>query len=88
MIGLIADLSMGEAERREPGGEMGLISGVVAGLLGGGAVIAQPVGLDHEPQIRPEEVDPKAIQTLARERKRAVRPVPRAVGRVAPGLSR
>lgn len=65
---------MGEAERRETGGEMGLISNTVAGLLCRGAVVAQPVGLDYKPQVRPEEVNPKAVQVLARKRGRQARP--------------
>ncbi|HEX3608841.1 MAG TPA: hypothetical protein VHU14_04115 [Solirubrobacterales bacterium] len=69
----VTNLSMGEAERREPGGKMGLISNPVAGLLGRGAVVAQPVGLDHKPQVRPEEVDPKAVYAPARKRGRQAR---------------
>jgi hypothetical protein len=68
MIRLETDLSMGKAKWREPSGEMSLISSMVARLLGRGAVIAQPVGLNHESQVRPEEIDPKAVQALACER--------------------
>ena len=70
MLRFVADLRMGETERCEPGGEMGLISSVIPRLLGRSAVIAESIGLDHEPQGRPEEVDPKAVQPLPRERKR------------------
>jgi hypothetical protein len=70
MIRLETDLRMGEAEWREPSGEMSLISSMVARLLGRGAVIAQTVGLDYEPQGWPEEVDPKAVQPPPRERER------------------
>ncbi len=50
VFGLVADLLVGEAQRREPGGGVRLVAAVVAALLRRGAVMAQAVGLDHQPQ--------------------------------------
>jgi hypothetical protein len=66
----MANLRVSETEWRESGGEMRLIAKPVMGLLCWGAVIAQPVGLDHKAQLGPKEVDPEAIHMLARERQR------------------
>ena len=38
---------------------MCLVANRVARLLGGSAVVAQPVGFDDKPQIGPVEVDPE-----------------------------
>jgi hypothetical protein len=47
---------------------VGLIAEGVAGLSGGGAVIAPAVGLDDQSQARPVEVDLEAVDHLLRER--------------------
>lgn len=58
-------LLVGEAQGREAGGSVGLVAQMVPSLLGGSAVVAQAVGLDNQPQIRPKEVDSKPLtQTL------------------------
>ena len=54
MARLMADLGVGEAQRGEAGGGVRLITEVVAGLLPGGAVIAQAAGLDHEAEFGAE----------------------------------
>ena len=74
MLRLVANLLVSEAQRRVAGGEMFLIATTVAGLLRRRAVMAQPIGLDHEPQVGPEEVDPKAVEMLASERHGEPRP--------------
>jgi hypothetical protein len=40
---------------------MGLVPAPVAGLLRWGSVIPETVGLDHEAQLGPEEVDPEPV---------------------------
>ena len=58
---LVAHLLVGEAQRCEPGGDMGLVPQVVASLLGRSAVVAQAVGLDDQMQLWPQEVDLEAV---------------------------
>ena len=60
--GLEAHLPVGETERRQAGGDVGLVSHAIALLLSGRTVISQAVGLDDEAQIRPVEVDLEAVQ--------------------------
>ncbi|HEX3323663.1 MAG TPA: hypothetical protein VHR65_00790 [Solirubrobacterales bacterium] len=60
----VAHLPVSEAERGEAGGKMSLVANSVTDLLSRRAVIAKPVGLDHEPQVRPVEVDPESIHVL------------------------
>jgi hypothetical protein len=50
-----------------------LIAATIAGLLRGRAVVAQPIGLDDQPQVGPEEVDAETIEVLASERNRQSR---------------
>ncbi|HEY2334403.1 MAG TPA: hypothetical protein VGH58_05305 [Solirubrobacterales bacterium] len=69
----VSHLPVSETERGEAGGEMGLVAKTIAGLLSRCAVIAKPIGLDHETQIRPVEVDPEAIHVLPGARQRQSR---------------
>jgi len=52
---------MGEADRRQAGHEVTLVSDAVLRLLGGGAVKAPAVGFDHDAQLSEEEVDSVAV---------------------------
>jgi hypothetical protein len=61
-------LAVGEAERREAGGGVGLVAEGVAGLGGDGAVVSEAVGLDHEPEVGPIEVDLEAIEWVLGQR--------------------
>ena len=56
------DLTVGEAKRRQTGARMCVVAPLVFGLLEGSAVVAQAVGLDHEAEVGPVEVDPVSIQ--------------------------
>ena len=58
---------MSEPQRGQAGGNMSLIAPAIASLLGRGAVIAKPVRLDDETEVRPVEIDAEAIQDLASE---------------------
>jgi len=58
---------MGEAERRETGGGVGLVADSVPELLDGRAVVAQAVGLDHQTEVWPVEVDLEPVHPLACE---------------------
>jgi hypothetical protein len=58
---LMADLRMGKSDRHEPGRAVVVVADRVTGLLDSGSVVAQAVGLDHQPQIGPEEVDSVAV---------------------------
>ncbi len=44
---------------------MGLVANAVPGLLGRGAVVAKPIGLDNETKVRPVEVDTEPAQAPA-----------------------
>jgi hypothetical protein len=57
---------VGEAQRPEAGCEVGLVTKPVLRLLRGSAVIAQAVGLDDEPEARPEEIDRKSVHPFTR----------------------
>lgn len=52
---------------------MNLVSPSVGGLLSRGAVVAQGVGLDHEAEAGPEEIDVEAVDLLLGERRRKAR---------------
>jgi len=65
MVGLVANLGVCEAKRREACSGMGLVSQPVAGLLGRGTVVAQAVGLHDRAEIRPEEVDLEPVYEAA-----------------------
>ena len=64
MAGFVLDLVVGEAERGEAGGGVGLEAEGVAGLGRGGAVVAPAVGLDDEAEVGPEEVDLELVDRL------------------------
>ncbi len=67
MLGLVAHLRVSEPKRREPGGKMVLVAATISGLLRGSSVVAQPIGLDDQPQVGPEEVDAIAAEVFARD---------------------
>jgi hypothetical protein len=58
---LVFDLAVGEAQLRQADGGVGVVAAAVGRLLGRRAVIAQAVGLDHQPEHRPVEVDFVAV---------------------------
>jgi hypothetical protein len=62
VVGAVEDLGVGEAQRPQSGARMGLVAAQVDLLLGGGAVVAEAVGLDDEAELRPEEVDAIATE--------------------------
>jgi hypothetical protein len=64
----VFDLPVVEAQGREAAGGVGLVAEEVAGLLGGGAVVAHAVGLDHEAEVGPVEVDFEAVDPPFGER--------------------
>ena len=68
MLRLESDLRVREAERRQTGGHMRLITEAIARLLRRRAVISKTVGLYDQTQIGPEEVDPEPVHLLARQR--------------------
>jgi hypothetical protein len=57
MRGFERHLGVGEAQRGEPARGVRLIAQAIPGLLRRRAVVAEPVGLDDEPEVRPMEVD-------------------------------
>lgn len=63
------DLVVGEPQRRQASRRVGLIATPVARLLGGRAVVAQPVGLDDQAEVRPEEVDSEVVEVSLRQRR-------------------
>ena len=65
---------MGEAQRGEARRGVRLIAAPVTRLLRGRAVVAQAVGLDHEAEVRPVEVDAEAVEPLLGQRRRQARP--------------
>jgi hypothetical protein len=69
----VAHLLVGEAQLGEPRGGVGLVAEPIPGLLGGGAVVAEAIGLDDEPEARPVEVDFEVVDPLAREGRRQTR---------------
>ena len=74
VVGFVLDLVVGEAQRSEAGGSVGLVAEGVAGLGGGGAVVAPAVGLDHQAEVRPVEVDLEAVDHRFGQRRREARP--------------
>jgi hypothetical protein len=56
-VGLVCDLCVGEAQRRETGGGLRLVAESVSRLRRSGAVVAQPVRFHDEAQLGPKEVD-------------------------------
>jgi hypothetical protein len=61
---------MGEAQRRQAGRRVGLVAEAVPRLLGRGAVVSQTVGLDHQSELGPVEVDLEAGHETAGLRQR------------------
>ena len=70
---VVSDLRMGESQNSESGGGQCLVSLPVLGLLSRRPVIAQPVGLNHEPQLRPKEIHTETIHMPLRFRLRQPR---------------
>jgi hypothetical protein len=68
------DLGVSEPQREEVRGGVVLIAFVVLRLLGRGAVVGEPVGLDDEPQVREVEVDLMAGDVDRGARERQARP--------------
>src|SRR5919106_5772815 len=65
VIRLEPDLRMGEPQRGQPRRGVRLIPQAISRLLGGGAVIAEAVRLDHEGELGPEEVDLEPVHVHA-----------------------
>ena len=65
----VPDLGVSEAQDGQARGGEPLVAEAISRLGGGGAVIAQPVGLDHQPEVRPDEVHAKAVDPLLGERR-------------------
>ena len=63
MIAVAGDLPVGEADADASGQQMRVIALGVPALLSGRAVIAQPVGLDYETDLRPDEIAAMAPET-------------------------
>lgn len=74
MAGLVADLSMCEPQRRKPGRGVCLVANPITGLLGGSSVIAKPVCLHHQAELRPEEIDTEAVDVRLGEGRRESSP--------------
>ena len=68
--GSTEDLGVGEAQGAQAGADVVLVAADVRGLLGRGAVVAEAVGLDHQAEFRPEEVDAIAAEAFLRRRQR------------------
>jgi len=60
-VGFVLDLEVREPQRREACSGVILVACRITRLGGGGAVPAQAVCLDDEAELRPEEVDPVAV---------------------------
>jgi hypothetical protein len=69
-VAFVFHLVMGEAQRAHAGEDVGAVALGVARLRGRGAVIAQAVGLDDQPEVGPVEVDLPAVDDLFGERRR------------------
>jgi len=70
VLGFVPDLVVGEAQRGEARGRVRLVAEGVTSLGGRGAVIAPSVGLDHQAEVGPVEVDLEAVDDLFGERGR------------------
>ena len=66
----MAHLRVREPQRRDAVRGVGLVAEPVSRLLSGRAVVAQPVGLDDQADLWPEEVHPMAVHPLAGARQR------------------
>jgi hypothetical protein len=66
----VGDLPVREAQDTEPGGGVLLVPLDHAGLLGGGPVVSEPVGLDDQAVVGEPEVDLVAEHPVFRQRHR------------------
>ena len=71
--GFVADLVVRKAQRRHPRHYVRPVAAGVPKLCRGRAVIAEAVGLDDKPEVRPEEVDLELVDALFGERDRELR---------------
>jgi hypothetical protein len=62
VVGLVANLAVGEPQRHQAGRCVRLVAQAVAGLLGWRPVVPEPVGLDDQAQLGLVEVDLETIQ--------------------------
>lgn len=69
MVGFVLDLAVGKAERGEAGSSVELIAQGIASLGRRGAVVAPAVGLHHQAEVRPVEINLEAIDLLLGERR-------------------
>ena len=74
VVRLVAHLAVREPQRGEARSGVGLVALAVDCLLRRAPVVAQPIGLDHETQVGPIEVDAIAVHDLARTRRREAGP--------------
>lgn len=65
VLRVVCDLGVREPQGRQPGCGVRLIAQPITCLCSRSAVITQPVGLDDQPQVGPEEVDLEVTQGLA-----------------------
>lgn len=79
VAGFVANLVVREAERGHAGERVLAVSASVAFLGRRRAVVAEAVGLDHEAELWPEEVDFEAVDPLFAEGEG--RPAEAAIGR-------
>ena len=77
------DLSVSEAKRRQAGGGVRLVAQPIASLLSRRPVVAQAIGLDHQPSSRPEEIDAKRSSRAAGSAGAASRRAARSGGSAA-----
>ena len=61
------DLGMGKAQVGEAESRVGLIAAAVTRLLRGSAVVSNSIRLDHQPKLRPVEIDEEAIEAVTRQ---------------------
>ena len=71
--GLESDLTVGESERRQAGGGVGLVPPAVGRLLSGRPVERAAVGLDHDAVVGCEEVDLVSVHVDAGQQVREAR---------------
>lgn len=67
---VVFDLTMREAERRQAGCGVRLVADVISGLGDRRSVIFEPVSLDHQAEIGPEEIDLESIDLRFGQRRR------------------
>lgn len=66
VVGTMEDLRVAESQGAKAAPGVRLVASEVHRLLGRGAVMAQAVGLDHEAEVGPEEVDPMRAELALR----------------------